>query len=106
MIETRIAKVLCDKFAHATEMKYSAEQYFVTRSRGINQVTLSAWEKEIIDAEQGRLSDRKVMDVLKARPTENSRPERQLPSHELVSGPVASLAEQWIQMGLEIEERQ
>lgn len=102
----RIANDLCAKYANATDMKSSADQYFIARASGISRVVRDAWEEEMIEAEKQRLSDRTVMDVLKARHVDNADRGTQLPRFGQAPNPVTSLAEEWIQLGLDIEERQ
>lgn len=87
-------------------MKSAADTYYSKRCTGINPDTIKIWEREIQDAELHRLDDRKVMDILKARPVDIESAAISFTS--AVSEPVGIVreVEDWIQMGLDIEEQQ
>lgn len=87
-------------------MKLCADRYYQNLTSSISSTKKNQWETEILNAEQERLTDRKSMDILKARPIDllpgthaDHHPSSASFNHE-------NSIENWISMGLEIEERQ
>lgn len=87
-------------------MKSAAETYYANRSQGISRETLTIWEAEILHAERDRIRDKKVMDILKARPVEIDPAAVPTITQALELGDHSNDIEDWIRMGLDIEERQ
>lgn len=79
----------------------SAEQYYQNLIKGINIRDLEEWEQGVNEAERTRLMDRSVMDVLGTQLPTNAESIAQKDGAQ-VNGSVA----EWIQMGIEIEEKQ
>jgi hypothetical protein len=79
----------------------SAEQYYQNLIKGINIRDLEEWEQGVNEAERTRLMDRSVMDVLGTQLPTNTESIAQKDGAQ-VNGSVA----EWIQMGIEIEEKQ
>lgn len=99
------ASALCSKFEKATDMKACAEAYYSDIISLMEGTNICLWEAEIVDAEERRLEDRKVMDILKARRVD-------IPAAD-VSDAASSAPEvvqptnrDWVLLGLDIEERQ
>lgn len=101
------AAALCKKFENATDMKSSAEQYYTKQIQGIQPLKIATWESEIQQAEERRLMDRTAMDILKARPMVPSvGPAAADKGDPRETFSNSTSVENWIQMGLEIEEKQ
>ena len=82
-------------------MLASADIYFTGIKAAIPIATTAVWENEIQQAEAERLNDVSVMDILKARSTERSvgaTVEAAVNRH--------TAKEEWVKLGLDIEERQ
>lgn len=100
------ARALCAKFEKATDMKDCADNYYAKISGCISATKRQTWENEMIAAEEQRLTDRKAMDILKARsiPVSPAVPQPSTRTGTTVH-PEATM-ENWIQMGLDLEEKQ
>jgi len=73
--------------------------------RDISKVDLAEWEKEIVNAEERRLQDISVMDILASRHPTFLEPSAPPITDRNVSAPKDTAAE-WMRMALDIEEKQ
>lgn len=94
---------LVDKFNVAADTSQLARGYYEKLVKGISDIDLKQWEKEIKTAEDTRLEDRSVMDILGAKE----------PGHDQSTSAAASEGEcehgsdeEWIQLAMNIEEKQ
>jgi hypothetical protein len=83
-------------------MSEGANQYSDHLSSSISARDMQVWEEEIRDAESRRLADVKVMDILGAR----QAPEEERGTSSTGGDPGAGQTEQWIRMGLDLQEKQ
>lgn len=102
-----VATALCAKFEKATDMKICAEAYYSDMISLMQQANIHLWEAEIQDAENRRLDDRRAMDILKARRVDISAAEPQ-PAPQIADAQNNHIPapEDWIQLGLDIQEQQ
>lgn len=82
-------------------MVYSADEYYVTFTRGIPHADVTRWEQQIVDAEARRMDDRAVMDMIGA-----TKPSAETPITPLTTDISQDPIVEWIQLALVIEEKQ
>lgn len=70
---------------------------------GISEIDLEEWETEIHHAEENRLQDRSLMDIIGAK--QHNR-DRAAVSLSMNSGPIGSSVTDWIRTAIDIEEQQ
>ena len=80
-----------------------AEQYYHKLVEGISDRDQEIWEKEIQHAEETRLHDRSVMDVLGAK---EHPPEEAAASEHSKDTFGNQTGNEWIHLGITIEEKQ
>lgn len=85
-------------------MKACAEAYYSDITSLMDGANICQWEIEMVDVEDRRLDDRKVMDILKARNVDPAAADDVPPEGHGTNA--QSTPEEWIQLGLDIEERQ
>jgi hypothetical protein len=95
------AAALIDRYILAETTSESAEQYYQNLTKGINIRDLEEWEHAIDEAELTRLEDRSVMDILGTQGPTNAESVVHNDGVQ-ANGSVAD----WIQIGIEIEEKQ
>jgi hypothetical protein len=97
------AAALRVRFLRAKSMSVSAEKYYGKLRCGVPPVEVAKWDRAIEAAERARLGDAKgqMMDILLAK-TPDATQEISHPNRVANRGP----AEEWIQLGLDIEQRQ
>jgi hypothetical protein len=79
----------------------SAESYYRKLVETINADDLSHWEQEIKKAEDERMYDRSVMDIIGARDTKNTPAAASIDDCDV---PISNF--DWIQLAINIEEKQ
>jgi hypothetical protein len=85
----------------AAEMGHTADEYYENLLAGITAADLNKWQQEIEQAEQDRMQDRSVMDIMGAvRPTTGP------PVVPLASRPVDDSVLGWIQLAIDVQEKQ
>ncbi|KAH9959751.1 hypothetical protein BGW80DRAFT_1183207, partial [Lactifluus volemus] len=96
-----IASTLCTRYSQASAMAHTTGQYFENLSSTISVANRAQWEIEIELAESRRLTDPAAMDILRVqKPKQND--ESMLPTE----GRDYTLVEEWVQMALNVEEKQ
>lgn len=96
--------MLCTRYKNASEMRESAEIYYQKFKAGLSHENIAKWTQEIENAESQRLKDITVMDIMQTRPVDNSSDG--MGSEEPISLLSPSLDEEWVQMGIDLEEQQ
>lgn len=96
-----MATALCDRFGYASEMAAAAAEYYDELCHGISAADIEEWETNIKFAEQTRLADRSVMDILGASQLQE---ENDLDEGE--EDPAGGAVADWIQLAINIEESQ
>jgi hypothetical protein len=96
-----IAATLASRHSQASVMSLEAEKYFSRLTESAPMQLHQQWEKEIQDAEQHRLADPTVMDILQTRDAHYNNLSI-LDNEQQGCTP----AEKWIQMAIDIEEKQ
>ena len=93
---------LIDNYNLAAGTSECADAYFSNLTDGISQANLLRWEAEIVEAETKRMNDRSVMDILGAKEVHHNTA---VSTSAIVDvGP--ETAADWIQLALNIEEKQ
>jgi hypothetical protein len=82
-------------------MTVAADQYYDNLVIGISPDDIITWQGEIEQAEAERMRDRSVMDILGA-----VRPENERSQIDLAEGPVDDTVMQWLQLAIDIQEKQ
>ena len=82
-------------------MSLSANQYHVNLVQGILASDLGKWEHQISHAEQQRIQDITVMDIIGA-----SKPSGEDRAQSGVTGGAIGVVAEWIQLAIVIEEKQ
>lgn len=96
-----MATALSERFGYAAEMAETAKEYYLGLCSGINAMDMEEWETNIKLAEDLRLEDRSVMDILGATQVNE---EHGLDQAE--EGPAVGAVAEWIQLAINIEESQ
>jgi hypothetical protein len=91
-----------DRYDQAAETSETANLYFRKLIKGINVTDQEEWEKGIQDAESNRMRDRSVMDILGAHQPEDQSAAPSQTNSNMSRRSVAG----WIQLGIDIEEKQ
>jgi hypothetical protein len=87
----------------ATTTLLSANRYYEKLVDGVNDIDLRQWEDEIRHAENTRLQDRSVMDILGAKSLQRDQAADEAQSDN-GSGHKSDI--EWIQLAINIEEKQ
>jgi hypothetical protein len=83
-------------------MSQTSDDYYTRLTAGIDPNDVRRWEKDITDAERQRIHDKTVMDIIGSRTVPKSvQPESDTAP---IDGVLTSL--EWLQLALEIEEKQ
>jgi len=83
-------------------MAQTSDDYYTRLSAGIDPKDVQKWDQEIVDAERRRLHDRTVMDIIGSvtvPTTVGPEPDSALPHGDGTHW-------EWLQLALEIEEKQ
>ena len=98
-----VAKSLVERYNQSVETSNTANQYYEKLIKGINSKDIREWDIQIQDTENNRMHDRSVMDILGAKQQVDMDAAASRTSSQKASR--GSVAE-WIQLGMEIEEKQ
>jgi hypothetical protein len=82
-------------------MTETANEYYITYTRGIPPEELRQWERAIENAEVHRMTDRTVMDIIGA-----TQPSFETPNHTLDTDVSREAVTEWLQLALILEEKQ
>ena len=82
-------------------MSVQAESYFSQMTKSVPEHDWQQWEREITDAESRRLDEPAAMDILGAKKISNE--DTSMPHDEDAT---YTSMEKWIQMALDVEEKQ
>lgn len=82
-------------------MTADSADYYDTLVRGISSTDVETWERQISDAEKNRLTDRRVMDIVGGR-LSNDQDHIDTAEGETARGPVAK----WLSLAIVIEQKQ
>jgi hypothetical protein len=92
---------LIDKYKTAAATSICAESYYQNLVETINVADILNWEQEIKKAEEERMYDRSVMDIIGARDTKNVPAAAQIDDCDCPDS-----NSDWIQLAINIEEKQ
>lgn len=81
-------------------------QYYKMMSETVPEALRRIWNQEIEDAEQSRLKDPAVMDILGAQDVDTNPQSEGIHVQPLVSGSGPGSTERWLHLALAIEEKQ
>jgi hypothetical protein len=92
---------LCKRYSQALISAQESSQYFEKLTSSVTMNDQEQWEQEIQLAESCRLADPSTMDILQVR-----GPEQNIEPNLAIEEGAHTLVEEWIQMALNIEEKQ
>ena len=92
---------MTERYLQAAATSEFAQQYFQDLNKGIGNRDREEWEKAIQKAEESRLHDRSVMDIMGTQRLPYSEPV----AHQNVNDGKGSAVD-WIKKAIEIEEKQ
>jgi hypothetical protein len=82
-------------------MATAADEYYTMYTRGVAHADVAEWERQMKEAEDKRMQNRTVMDIIGAQEPHPERGTQNVDS-DLCRGPVF----EWIQLAIIIEEKQ
>jgi hypothetical protein len=92
---------LCTRYAQASAMAQTTREYFEKLSSAVSMANRRQWTEEIRHAESHRLADPTAMDILRVQ--KHKQNDKSMPYTE---GRDHTLVEEWVQMALDVEEKQ
>ena len=93
---------LCLRFLQSFSMSQTSDDYYTRLTAGIDPNDVQKWEQQVAHAEQQRIHDKTVMDIIGSLTVAKGvLPE---PDSAPIETEVRSV--EWLQLALEIEEKQ